>query len=636
MAGFPTSRSLRLFRLTRLVPLGAIAAILICAFPAGASSPQKESRPKEPRRILLLHSYGYDSPGRFVFDTAFAEALREATDVDTELYIETIDGSRFRGTSQMRLTREYLRAHYANKKISVVVTVYDRALAFLLDNDEPLFPGVPVAAVLTGNPSHLPKHVSTIWSGVTYGESVALALTLLPGTRQIALIDGSPSPNNAVYEEALKQVTAATKGRPIISLRDLPLDVVLSRVRSLPVDTVAIIVQQLIGRGGEITTNAEATAEIVRSAPFPVFVGTDQLIGSGAVGGIVINLDSEARQLAELTLNVARSPGVQYPLAKGAPVPVFDWRALKFWGIDETRVPAGSTVRYRQAGVWEQYQHYIISAIGVVLFQAALITGLIVQRVRRRRVESALRESETRYRLIAEQNQDLAGRLINAQELERARIARDLHDDLSQQLAGLAIMLSNVKRAVATADGQREARETLIALQERTSSLAQAIRNLSHELHPSVLGHQGLTATLRRHCEDLERFHPSVITVTAAEGADTLSPDVALCLFRVAQETLSNSVRHARAGRVTVELTPDAEGIELRVIDDGIGFSPDEQAGTGLGLRSIDERVRLMGGAVHVDSRPGHGTRVTVYIPFSIPASTPAYIATNTNWTAPN
>jgi signal transduction histidine kinase len=142
--------------------------------------------------------------------------------------------------------------------------------------------------------------------------------------------------------------------------------------------------------------------------------------------------------------------------------------------------------------VWEQYQHYIISAVGVVLFQAALITGLVVQRVRRRRIESALRESETRYRMIAEHNQDLAGRLINAQELERARIARDLHDDLSQQIAGLAIMLSSVKRAVATSDGQREARETLITLQERTSAIAQAIRNLSHELHPSVLSHQGL------------------------------------------------------------------------------------------------------------------------------------------------
>jgi signal transduction histidine kinase len=627
MADFPESRSLLWCGLIRVVRLGAIAALAVWVCAAGAPHAQEE-----PHKILLIHSYGYDSPGRFVFDAGFAQALSQVTDLETELFVETIDGGRFRGTSQMRMVREYLRERYANKKISAVVAVYDRALAFLLDNDEPLFPGVPVAAVLTGDPISLPDRISAIWSGVTYGESVALALSLLPGTRQIALIDGAPTPNSAVYDEALKQVTAAAKGRPIVSLRDLPLDVLLTRVRSLPSDTIAIIVRQLLGRHGEVITNAEATAEIVGTAPVPVFVGTDQLIGTGAVGGVVINVDSEARQLAQLAVSVVRNPSTHRPLARGAPAPVFDWRALKRWGIDELRVPEGSTVRFRQATVWEQYQHYIISAVGVVLFQAALIAGLVVQRIRRRRIESALRESETRYRMIAEQNQDLVGRLINAQEVERARIARDLHDDLSQQLAGLAIMLSNVKRAVSASDGQREARETVITLQERTSTLAQAVRNLSHELHPSVLSHQGLVATLRRHCADLERFHRLEISVTAAEGADALSPDVALCLFRVAQETISNTVRHAHAGRVAVELAPDNTGIEMRVSDDGIGFVPSEHASTGLGLRSIDERVRLIGGALRVDSQPGQGTRVAVYIPFEAAP----YVAGNTTWSAPN
>ena len=150
----------------------------------------------------------------------------------------------------MRLTREYLRARYANKKIAVVVAVYDRALAFLLDNDEPLFPGVPVAAVLTGVPIALPEHVSAIWSGVTYGESVALALRLLPGTRQIALIDGAPKPNSAIYDEALKQVTGAARAVHHSSPRPAARHTAVAD-RSLPVDTIAIIVRQLIGRRGE-------------------------------------------------------------------------------------------------------------------------------------------------------------------------------------------------------------------------------------------------------------------------------------------------------------------------------------------------------------------------------------------------
>ncbi len=104
----------------------------------------------------------------------------------------------------------------------------------------------------------------------------------------------------------------------------------------------------------------------------------------------------------------------------------------------------------------------------IVVLQSALIAGLVVQRARRRRTELALRESEQRFRVDAEQNQDLAGRLINAQEAERTRIARDLHDDLSQQLAGLAIMLSGLKRKIGKPDAQPEVDQTVATLQDRT------------------------------------------------------------------------------------------------------------------------------------------------------------------------
>ncbi len=100
--------------------------------------------------------------------------------------------------------------------------------------------------------------------------------------------------------------------------------------------------------------------------------------------------------------------------------------------------------------------------------QSALIAGLVVQRIRRRRTELALRESEQRFRVTAEQNQDLSGRLINAQEEERTRIARDLHDDVSQQLAGVSIMLSGLKRKVGTPELQRDVEETVATLQSRT------------------------------------------------------------------------------------------------------------------------------------------------------------------------
>ena len=152
-------------------------------------------------------------------------------------------------------------------------------------------------------------------------------------------------------------------------------------------------------------------------------------------------------------------------------------------------------------------------------------------------------------------------------------------------------------------------------LQERTSALAQTVRTLSHELHPSVLQHSGLVATLRHHCAEVAHHHQLEIGFSAGGNLDSLSPDVALCLFRVAQEALTNAVRHARAQTIDVRLSTTTEGVELAVVDDGVGFVAGERARSGLGLRSIDERVRLTQGSVRVESQPGFGTRLLVQIP---------------------
>lgn len=289
---------------------------------------------------------------------------------------------------------------------------------------------------------------------------------------------------------------------------------------------------------------------------------------------------------------------------------VYDARELRRWGISESRLPAGSSVLFRQPGVWDQYRSYIVGAVVILALQSALIAGLIVQRGRRRRMELALRRSY-------EQNQNLAGQLINAQEAERARIARDLHDDVSQQIAGFGIMLSTLRRRVGKPGAEASVEESVTALQARTSSLAQSVRNLSHQLHPSVLEHAGLVATLLRHCTEVEE-HQHIAVVFGAEGDfDSLDRDVSFCLFRVGQEALANAVRHANARSIRVQLTEANDGVELQVADDGVGFVASEQAASGLGLRSIDERVRLTGGSVQVTSQPGQGTTLSVRVPIA-------------------
>jgi len=144
------------------------------------------------KAVLVLHTYGYDAPARVSFDGALVRALREVAGIKAELYIESLDPNRFSGETQRRLTREYLRDRYAGKRVSVLVAVFDEALSFLLDERDPLFPGVPIAAVLTRYPQSIHERVAVVWSGNVFSQSLALALKLHPQARQIAVINAAP------------------------------------------------------------------------------------------------------------------------------------------------------------------------------------------------------------------------------------------------------------------------------------------------------------------------------------------------------------------------------------------------------------------------------------------------------------
>ena len=222
----------------------------------------------------------------------------------------------------------------------------------------------------------------------------------------------------------------------------------------------------------------------------------------------------------------------------------------------------------------------------------------------------------TERKLAEEAIRDLTGRLMTAQESERARIARDLHDDISQQIAGLAICLSGLKRK---SDAWENAalQEEFASLQRQIACVTDSIRLLCHDLHPTVLDHGGLVPALRGHCTDFARQHDIPVHFEA-RGDLGLDHAPALCLFRVAQEALRNVATHADAATVHVTLREVDADIVLTITDDGRGFDASAtRASTSLGLRSIDERVRLAHGRCQIKSAPGLGTIVSVALPLS-------------------
>jgi two-component system CheB/CheR fusion protein len=219
----------------------------------------------------------------------------------------------------------------------------------------------------------------------------------------------------------------------------------------------------------------------------------------------------------------------------------------------------------------------------------------------------ALQESQERLR-------DLTAGLLTAQEEERRRISRDLHDDLNQRLAMLTVELETLER-----DPLQSAeliRSQLSSLRTRTEGISDDVRRTAHQLHPSMVDHLGLSAALRSLCTDFSKQEKMRVDYRQRNVDGATPPDIALCLYRVAQEALRNVAKHSGARRATVSLVLATNRILLSISDTGVGFDRELAKGKkGLGIISMEERVRLVVGILTIRSRPGDGTRVVVEVP---------------------
>jgi PAS domain S-box-containing protein len=219
----------------------------------------------------------------------------------------------------------------------------------------------------------------------------------------------------------------------------------------------------------------------------------------------------------------------------------------------------------------------------------------------------------TERKLSAESLQALSGRLIHAQDEERTRIARELHDDFSQSLALQCIDIEQLRKALPELEIEQRAR--LVRMLERTKALSADIRSLSHELHSSRLELIGLVPALRGLCKEIGEKFKIAVQFEGDLFVD-IPKDVALCLFRVAQEALGNVVKHSGAAGVRVELDSSAGKVRLRITDDGKGFNPEEiNPAVGIGLLGMTERLRLVAGRLAVRSELRRGTEVLAEAP---------------------
>ena len=234
--------------------------------------------------------------------------------------------------------------------------------------------------------------------------------------------------------------------------------------------------------------------------------------------------------------------------------------------------------------------------------QLTLMMDSIWEIAERKRVEAAVRQ--------------LAGQLLTAQEAERRRIAREMHDDLTQRIAVLAIEAGKLEQG---ADASEPLSSKLGQIKEQLIDLSQDVHALSRQLHPSILDDLGLADAMRSECARFSQREGITVRYTPQDVPPGIPKEVALCLYRIAQEALRNIAKHSAAREARVSLIATEESILLSIEDSGVGFSPAQVQGKlGLGLASMEERARLIEGEFSVRSEPGIGTLVEVWAPYAV------------------
>ena len=344
------------------------------------------------------------------YGNLIASRLTEASTDRIDFYEEYTDFWEFSGDSYKELLREFYRQKYRDRKFDLIIAQSPGVLKFLLSYGDELFPATPVVFGTTeksrfeGMRASLKPNFTGVLFDLNFAATVDLALSLKPEPGNVVVISGSAENDSKYLANALPQLRKFDDRLKMTYWTGLPMEEIEKRLATVPANTAILYLTVNRDGAGESFTPTEALARIVKSSKVPIYVMADRFIGGGPLGGFVVSLDEEAREIAILAGRVLAGE-------KPADIPVrvantnryeLDRRQLQRWNIDERNLPAGSVLLFQAPSFWDQHKWSIAAITAILILQALLIAGLLVGRNRRRRAE----EVRNRLAAIVESSED--------------------------------------------------------------------------------------------------------------------------------------------------------------------------------------------------------------------------------------
>ena len=580
---------------------------LMLAFALIVASVSAQVRSK--KDVLILNEVGLSHSLTDVMTQQIVSGVERTTGRDVEFFSESLDLLSLPDRPSLAEARDWLVKKYGHRKLEVVVAVGPDTIKFLADYGRTLFLGVPVvicgsAADQAGSPN-LDSRFTGTWQKREPGKTLEAALRLLPNTRHVFVVGGTSVYDQVVLAATKEFFSSLQDPRTEFSyLTDMEMEKLLEELKNLPADSVVFYTSFFQDSAGNKFLNATKALPMIASATnAPVFGMSDTYLGHGIVGGDLMNFQEQGKVTARIVSELLEGKRAgDIPIEVLPSMLMFDWNELKRWNVPESRLPYGSVILYREPSLSERSKWFWVTALLIILTLSALAAYLY---------------SQKQLKLAKEKERHLSGKLINAEEQERRRIASELHDDFSQRLALLALGLENVEEA--TPSSFREVHGQLHDLVKSTNEFSADLHTLSHRLHSSTLESLGLVPAVAALCKEFSTNQGMGVAFTADEIPQSVHPDTALCVFRIVQEGLRNFKKHSGAKEAKVALRMERDRLEVTVRDEGYGFDLSRlRRNEGLGVRSMEERARALGGDFKIQSKPGKGTTLKAGVPLRL------------------
>ena len=577
--------------------LAALAAVFFLSRPIGAEPP------KEIRRILILNEVGASYPGIAIINEGIQAALNDSP-YRLEFYSEYMETGLFPEPADQQEFRDFYLRKYQKRKPDVIITVGPSPLKFIQEVHQRAFPGVPIVFCLpsvgTAGAPALDSDFTGVESDMDPAKTLETALRLQPGTEHVVVVGGIANFDRQQLANVKTELKAFTDHLDITYMTELAMPDLLERLRHLSSHTLVLLTSVSMDAAGRRFKGNETGTMVSAAANAPVFSLFDVYLNHGEVGGYLSSLREQGKVAGAMVLRLLSGAKPQdIPRVNGVNIYMFDWRALQRWGLRESDLPPGSVVLFREISVWERTKRIWISGLLIILALSLLATYLHYSRAELRKA----RDTQVQ----------LSGHLIKAQEKERSRLASELHDDFSQRLALVAIGLQNTAETLP--DLPDTQKQTLDEFRQSVSELCDDLHSLSHRLHSSTLDRLGLVSGLRSLCREFGATQGIEVDFTSEDIPRSVRPDVALCLFRIAQEGLQNLKKHSGTKRAQLSVRQMGDRLFLSLCDEGRGFEANKLEKPGLGILSMQGRARLLGGDFEIHSTPGKGTRIEAWVP---------------------